>query len=138
MRKKDRHPERSEGSQPRKKHVLWITLPVALSSFLSMGAYAAHHHPQAFLDAIQGTSTEGQEIVKHFCSNCHAAHPLIPLGAPRIGVLQDWTARLKQDPKLLWQHTTEGFHAMPARGGCFECSDEQLKKAILVLTGKSE
>lgn len=128
--------ERSEGSQiasSRKKQALRMTLILLLST----GAYAAHHHPQAFLDEIRGTQSEGQEIVKHFCSTCHAAHPLIPLGAPRMGHPEDWRARLKQDPKLLWQHTTEGFHAMPARGGCFECSDDQLKKAILVLTGEA-
>lgn len=113
-------------------------LGLALFSFLSTSLHAAQHHPQAFLDSIKGTPTEGEEIVKHFCSNCHAEHPLIPLGAPRIGYSKDWAERLKQDPKHLWQHTTEGFHAMPARGGCFECSDAQLKKAILVLTGAAK
>lgn len=102
------------------------------SSILS----AATHHPQAFLDEIRGTKDEGQAIVQHFCASCHGVPPLIPLGAPRMGYPEDWKERLKQDPALLWQHTTEGFHAMPARGGCFECSDQQLQKAILVLTGQ--
>lgn len=95
---------------------------------------AATHHPQAFLDEIKGTQGEGQAIVKHFCASCHAVHPLIAVGAPRIGHSEDWAPRLQQDPAVLWSHTTEGYHAMPARGGCFECSDEQLKQAIWVLT----
>ena len=99
---------------------------------------AAQHHPQAFLDEIRGSEHEGQEIVSHYCSNCHAVHPLINLGAPRINHPEDWIERLKQDPKLLWKHSSEGFHAMPARGGCFECSDEQLKKAIFILTGGNQ
>ncbi|MGV3740668.1 MAG: c-type cytochrome [Gammaproteobacteria bacterium] len=105
---------------------------------LTTSVYASSHHPQAFLDSISGTKNEGQAIVKHYCANCHAAHPLISLGAPRMGHPEDWQERLKQDPKVLWQHTSEGFHAMPARGGCFECSDEQLKKAILDLTTGSD
>lgn len=105
---------------------------------MSSLVYANSHHPQAFLEAIQGTQEEGEAIVKHFCASCHAVNPLIPLGAPRIGHPEDWQERLKQDPKILWQHTSEGFHAMPARGGCFECSDEQLQKAILVLTGSKD
>lgn len=102
----------------------------------SFALSAATHHPQAFLDEIRGTKDEGQEIVQHFCASCHGVPALIPLGAPRKGYPEDWKERLKQDPVVFWQHTTEGFHAMPARGGCFECSDEQLKKAILVLTGQ--
>jgi cytochrome c5 len=105
--------------------------------FFSTVIYAASHHPQAFLDDIHGTKEEGQAIVKHFCASCHAPHPLISIGAPRIGHPQDWVQRLKQSPAILWQHTSEGYHAMPARGGCFECSDEQLKKAIEVLTNTS-
>ena len=33
----------------------------------------------------------------------------------------------------LFKHTDEGFNAMPARGGCFECSDRQLKLAIAAM-----
>lgn len=101
----------------------------------SFAAHAASHHPQTFLDEISGKSNEGKAIVEHFCANCHAPNPLIALGAPRMGHSEDWVVRLKQDPDTMWQHTTEGWHAMPARGGCFECSDEQLKKAILELVG---
>ncbi len=110
-----------------------IVLMICL--FGSYDAAAATHRPQAFLDQIRGTKGEGQAIVQHFCATCHAEHPLISIGAPRIGHAGDWVARRKQDPALLWQHTEEGYHAMPARGGCFECSDEQLKKAILILVG---
>lgn len=94
---------------------------------------AASHHPQEFLDKIKGHQHEGQEIVQHFCINCHAKEPLIPIGAPRIGVLSDWSFRVKQNGRVLFQHTAEGINAMPARGGCFECSDEQLQLAILAI-----
>ena len=94
---------------------------------------AASHHPEDFLQHIQGQPDEGQQIVAHFCSNCHAAKPLINIGAPRIGDDGDWELRMAQGLKVLFQHTAEGYHAMPPRGGCFECSDEQLNKAIRVL-----
>lgn len=88
------------------------------------------HHPQDFLASIEGAPDEGQQIVQHFCSNCHAVKPLINLGAPRIGEKADWLARLNQGLDSLFKHSSEGYNAMPPRGGCFECSDEQLKKAI--------
>ncbi len=100
---------------------------------LSSSLWSATHRPQVFLDKISGSPTEGQEVVKHFCATCHAAHPLVPLGAPRIGYKGDWVSRIAQGKAVLLRHTSEGFNAMPARGGCFECSDEQLERAIAVL-----
>ena len=113
----------------------WVMLLIGgyCSSF---AAYSASHHPEEFLQSIKGKPDEGQQIVVHFCSTCHAEKPMINLGAPRIGHASDWELRLKQGLKVLLAHTAEGYHAMPARGGCFECSDEQLKKAIKEMVTK--
>lgn len=94
---------------------------------------AGTHYPQNFLKQIAGTKTEGEQIVQHYCANCHAEKPLIALGAPRIGNSQDWQLRIKAGMDVLFQHTDEGLNAMPSRGGCFECSDEQLMKAIVAM-----
>ena len=64
---------------------------------------------------------------------CHAEKPMIALGAPRTGHLKDWEPRMKSGFDKIWSHTIEGFNAMPARGGCFECTDEQLMLAIKAL-----
>lgn len=98
-----------------------------------MPLWSASHHPTDFLDGIASSSQQGEEIVAHYCLTCHAEQPMIDMGAPRIGIEKDWGIRLKQGLERLWQHTDEGYHAMPARGGCFECSDEQLKLAIHAL-----
>ncbi|KTC78984.1 cytochrome c5 [Legionella cherrii] len=92
--------------------------------------YADSHHPQEFLKSISGAKNEGEQIYHHFCANCHASKPLISLGAPRIGEEADWKERLKQGMKVLFEHTNEGLNAMPPRGGCFECTDKQLMRAI--------
>ena len=95
--------------------------------------WAASHHPQDFLTKIAGSPDEGEQIVQHYCANCHALKPLISLGAPRIGQEADWSPRLKADLAVLFKHTDEGLNAMPARGGCFECTDKQLMLAILAM-----
>lgn len=97
---------------------------------LSQISFANSHHPTEFLNTIAGLPDEGRRIVEHYCATCHASDPLIPMGAPRIKQPADWAARLKQGISLLFKHTEEGYGAMPARGGCFECSDEQLMLAI--------
>ena len=105
--------------------------PVYLLFFSTFSLYADTHRPQDFLNKVKGTKDEGAQIYQHFCVNCHAQKPIIPLGAPRIGEQSDWGERLKQDIKILFQHTEEGINAMPPRGGCFECTDEQLALALV-------
>ncbi len=99
----------------------------------TLSSQAASHHPQEFLNTIEGSKNEGEQIVKHFCANCHAVKPLISLGAPKIQQKNDWEPRVKKGLQQLLEHTTQGFNAMPVRGGCFECSDEQLALAILAM-----
>lgn len=107
-------------------------LPVYLLLFCSCSflLHANTHRPQDFLKRVKGTKDEGAQIYKHFCANCHDLKPLIPLGAPRYGEQLDWQNRLN-DLNLLFKHTEEGINAMPPRGGCFECTDEQLMLALV-------
>jgi len=95
--------------------------------------FADSHRPLDFLASIAGAHDEGEQIVRHYCANCHAVNPLIPLGAPRQQIPADWEARVRQGMSILLQHTAEGLRAMPARGGCFECTDEQLLLAVLAM-----
>ena len=103
---------------------------------IAINAYATSHRPQDFLNSIQGTQNEGEQIVEHFCATCHAEKPLINLGAPKINNKIDWKIRLRQGFKQLFHNTSQGKNLMPARGGCFECSDEQLRLAIEALLPK--
>lgn len=112
---------------------MWKWIGWMLCWSLSTNALAASHRPQEMLERVRGTPKEGAYIVEHFCSTCHALHPQIPLGAPRMGVASDWQARTSQGMAALLRHTEEGLGAMPARGGCFECTDEQLALAIAAL-----
>ena len=96
-------------------------------------SWSASHHPQDFLKEIAGTPNEGLQIIQHYCANCHAKNPMIQLGAPRIGMLSDWMPRIKKGMPALFKNTDEGINAMPARGGCFECTDQQLLLAIMAM-----
>lgn len=106
---------------------------VVCMSLIALPVMAGSHHPQAFLERVAGLPDEGPQIVEHFCSTCHAANPMIPLGAPKPGVISDWSARLEQGLDILFKHADEGLRAMPPRGGCFECTEKQLWLAIAAL-----
>ncbi|MGQ3889014.1 c-type cytochrome [Legionella sp. CNM-1927-20] len=111
---------------------IWIKI-IYLNVLIIKASLAATHQPEEFLAKVRGQKDEGQQIVQHFCANCHAIKPLIELGAPKIAVLMDWEIRMKQGFAKVFEHTTEGYRAMPARGGCFECTDKQLQLAILAM-----
>ena len=101
--------------------------------FFLSNTWAESHHPQAFLTRIAGSKTEGAQIVEHYCAMCHSHKPMIPLGAPPMGDKAAWATRMKSGMDVLFHHAEEGLNAMPARGGCFECTDKQLMLAILAL-----
>lgn len=105
---------------------------------LSLYTHAASHHPQAFLQQVAGTKDEGKQIYQHYCANCHDHKPLINVGAPRQEEVSDWKPRLLQTIDVLFAHTNEGLNAMPARGGCFECTDWQLVLAIVEMVPKND
>lgn len=109
------------------------TLKILLLSLFISNSWSASHHPQDFLKSIAGSKNEGTLIVEHYCAMCHAEKPTISLGAPSVGNAIAWEPRIKQGIDVLLKHTDEGLNAMPARGGCFECSDEQLVLAILAM-----
>lgn len=109
---------------------LYRVLLVVLGCCFCICSYSASHRPEELLQSIKGQPNEGGKIVEHFCASCHAVKPLISVGAPRMGKKEDWEYRFKQGFNQLFQHTEEGLNTMPPRGGCFECSDEQLMLAI--------
>ena len=113
------------------------TILLSLIFFVTNVSLASEHHPEEFLASIQGSSDAGKQIYDHFCATCHAAKPLIAIGAPCIGVKADWEPYSKQTPDQMVKIIDAGIGAMPSRGGCFECSDDDLKAAIIYMLPKS-
>lgn len=77
--------------------------------------------------AGNGEARSGEAVYNQACAACHAGGVL---GAPRKGNEGDWADRLPQGMEVLVQHTIEGYNAMPPRGGCGNCSDEEIESAV--------
>jgi len=88
------------------------------------------HYPALLVKQLQGDPQAGKKIFQEFCAACHAEKPLIDLPAPRINDVKAWAALKQLGIENLLKLTINGVGAMPARGGCFECSDEQLRETI--------
>ena len=61
------------------------------------------------------------------CSTCHASGLA---GAPKKGDQAAWAPRLAKGEDALLNSVKNGFNAMPAKGMCTDCSDDQLKALV--------
>lgn len=70
----------------------------------------------------------GEETYNKLCLSCHASGLS---GAPKIGSAEDWAPRKAKGLDALVASTITGVPpAMPARGLCFDCSDDQLRATV--------
>jgi glucose/arabinose dehydrogenase/cytochrome c5 len=70
---------------------------------------------------------QGAIVYRTICASCHDGGLN---GAPRRKKPGDWRARLLQGRSLLYQHSIDGIGAMPPRGLCDNCTDEELRAAV--------
>lgn len=69
----------------------------------------------------------GQSIYNEACISCH--NPGIS-GAPRLGDIDAWQPRAAKGREALVLSTVNGLNAMPAKGMCWRCTDEELGHAV--------
>lgn len=65
-----------------------------------------------------------------FKSSCFACHGTGVMGAPKAGDAAAWNDRIAKGMDTLLNHAINGFNAMPPKGTCGNCSDEEIKAAI--------
>jgi cytochrome c5 len=69
----------------------------------------------------------GADIYNKSCVACHGSGVL---GAPKLQNAGDWSARLENGFDTVWKNAINGINAMPPKGTCGDCSDDDLKAAI--------
>ena len=118
---------------------------------VSVGAYALTAKDQAIVDRISHSGSvcvagdpcagtdgaaavtvaaaarAGDAVYNAGCAACHSAGAA---GAPKTGVTGAWAARQEQGIDTLVQHAYEGYNAMPAKGLCADCSEEEIRNAV--------
>lgn len=72
----------------------------------------------------------GEQVYENYCRICHQEGVA---GAPIFGNRQDWQPRVNKGIALLIKHALEGYHYMPPRGTCLECSDDEIKAAVIYM-----
>lgn len=81
-----------------------------------------------------GAARTADDIVAKHCGACHT--PGI-LGAPKIGDAAAWKERANAQGGLdgILARAISGINAMPPKGTCADCSDDELRGAIQKMSG---
>lgn len=77
----------------------------------------------------------GKEVYDAVCMACHSTGAA---GAPKIGDTAAWAPRIDKGLETLVSHAINGFNAMPAKGGCASCPDEEIKNAVQYLVEQAK
>ena len=82
-----------------------------------------------------GAARSGEAIVTKSCFACHGTGAA---GAPKIGDAAAWGPRAAKGIDTLLKHAMDGFNAMPPKGTCMDCSEEEIKGAIQYMVNKTK
>lgn len=77
----------------------------------------------------------GEEVYNGSCTSCHA---IGVAGAPKFGDVAAWEPRVSQGMDVVYDHAIAGYNAMPAKGLCMDCSDEEVKLAVDYIVDNSK
>lgn len=102
------------------KKTLLLTVPCLLLSIFGTGCD----------DKKTAATPRTVELYGTHCARCHDVGAA---NAPKRGEAQAWEKRLRKGEATLVKNVKEGLVAMPPRGGCDECSDDDFKALIKYL-----
>src|SRR5262249_10331299 len=80
------------------------------------------------------TLQAGEAVYKATCAACHATGAA---GAPKAGDSSAWAPRIKEGFETLVKHATEGFKAMPAKGGNGDLDPMEVARAVAFMGNQS-
>lgn len=80
--------------------------------------------------AAETAAADGQKTYQTFCQACHATGVA---GAPKTGDKEAWAPRIAKGDDALFESVKNGLNAMPPKGTCMTCSDEDLRAAMMYL-----
>lgn len=79
--------------------------------------------------SVAGSSEprSGETVYNNACVACHSSGAA---GAPKFGDTSAWVSRLSKGIDVLYANSINGINAMPAKGLCMDCSDDEIKATV--------
>ena len=83
--------------------------------------------------------SEGFNAEQKYMASCFACHSTGAAGAPKVGagMSAEWEPRLEKGLDAVVQNAINGINTMPAKGLCFDCTDEDLRSIVEYMVNSS-
>jgi cytochrome c5 len=128
--------------------ILSVVAPIvayaALSGSLSEDAIRARLAPEGKVNILKDASLGDQAAApaaqqaggpaKIYEANCKMCHASGLAGAPKLHNKADWAPRLAEGMDVVVKKAMQGFKAMPPKGNCISCSEDDIKNTIKYMT----
>jgi len=87
--------------------------------------------------AVASAARSGEDVYNGACMACHATGAA---GAPMLGDADAWAPRVAKGIEALYSSGVNGVAgtSMIARGGCGDCSDEEIHAAVDYMVNNSQ
>lgn len=85
--------------------------------------------------AAVSEARSGEAVYNTACTACHSTGAG---GAPKLGDVAAWAERIAQGNESLYNNAINGLNAMPAKGLCMDCSEEEIKLSVDYLVAASQ
>jgi len=76
---------------------------------------------------VAAAARTGDQVYNGACAACHNSGAA---GAPKLGDASGWAGRVDKGMDTLVRHVIDGYNAMPAKGLCGDCSDQEIADAV--------
>jgi len=105
----------------------------------------------AILVATTSVADNGQEIElaqlsdgfnaeQKYMASCFACHSTGAAGAPKVGagMAAEWEPRMEKGMDQVVANAINGINTMPAKGLCFDCTDDDLRAIVEYMVETSQ
>ena len=92
-------------------------------------------------DALQiAQLSDGFNPEQKYMASCFACHSTGAAGAPKVGdgMAVEWEPRLEKGLDAVVANTVNGLNTMPAKGLCFDCTEDDLRAIVQYMIETSQ
>ncbi len=93
-------------------------------------APAAPAEEPAAASTAAAPADPGFDVEAAYNQSCMACHTTGAAGAPMLGDAAAWETRMEKGMEAVMNNVLNGINAMPARGLCMSCTDDQLAALV--------
>ena len=108
---------------------------VAIASFVATASIADSSESVQLAQLSEGFNAE-----QKYMASCFACHSTGAAGAPKVGagMASEWEPRLEKGLDAVVANAINGVNTMPAKGLCFDCTDDDLRAIVEYMIESSQ